>query len=58
MTIKELANYTEVETARPRTDMVLVKDLKKWAIAKVKELNRKQIAWIMYNFNLKESDLK
>lgn len=42
MTLKELAEYEEIPTARPRTDMVLVKDLRKWAKIKVKEIDKKR----------------
>ena len=37
MTIEQLRKYEEIKTARPRKDMILVRDLRKWAKAKVEQ---------------------
>lgn len=34
MTLKGIINYHKIPTARPRKNMILVKDLKKWTAAK------------------------
>ena len=44
MTIEQLRKYEEIKTARPRTDMILVRDLRKWGEAKCKELLAKEVA--------------
>ena len=61
MTIEQLRKYEEIKTARPRKDMILVRDLRKWAKAKVEQaldahyIEKQAIAlWIKRNFNLED----
>ena len=38
MTIEELRKYQEIPTAKPRNDIIRVKDLRKWAEANAEQL--------------------
>jgi len=56
MTINELRKYEEIKTARPRNDMILVKDLRKWAKTQITEqiLEDNVMDWIEHAFNLED----
>ena len=41
MTIEELRKYQEIPTAKPRNDIIRVKDLRKWAKANIEAIERK-----------------
>ena len=65
MTIRELAKHEGIKTARPRTDMILVRDLRNWAKAKIDRLDKPQsivessiVWWIRHNFNLVDYEQK
>ena len=38
MTIEQLRKYEEIKTCRPRQDMILVKDLRKWFKAHIDKI--------------------